>query len=97
MITHCLPYAGFWSVITDSSAQDDFIFTDGYQFINMTHPKVVYSHFSASIFVFFHNTHKKHISLIALSADKHYEYKTLVLLKTQTSPAATAYLHILLC
>lgn len=45
--------------------------------------------------VFFNNIHKKHISLIALelSADTQYEYKTLVLLKTQTSPAATAYLH----
>lgn len=84
MITHCLPYTGSWSIITD-----------GYPFKNMTHQKTIYSHFSASIYVFLNNTHKKQISLITLqlSADKHCEYKTLLILKTQMSPAATAYLH----
>lgn len=32
MITQCLPHAGFWSIIADSSAQDEFIFIDGYPF-----------------------------------------------------------------
>lgn len=47
---------------------------------------------SPCLFVFFNIIHKKPYHLW-LSADRHYEYKTLVLLKTQTSPAATAYLH----
>lgn len=63
--------AGFWSIFLDFLAQDEFIFTHGYPFKNMTHQKRVYSHFSSSIFVFFSNIHTKHTPLIALELSAH--------------------------